>query len=374
MEQPTVERPRTSKLFVIAVGTVGLMLGFALGLLTFNVSRSDGSSSNSLYDEEGITSLVGKSIPAVVEIEVTSTFQRRLFGDSTRPDSGGTGFLVDDQGHFLTNNHVVRNAEKIRVKLSDGRTVDARLLGTSPNDDLSLIQVDPTELTGIKPLTLGDSDAVVQGQLVVAIGNPFRLPDTVTVGVVSGIGRSPTSIFDRPIPNMIQTDAALNPGNSGGPLLNSSGEVIGITSAVDLGNLLEDRIGFAIPINIATALMPDLVQSKNIRRPWLGISGTAVTQALVEIAGLDVDQGIYVVSVFPGSPAEAIGLLEDPNRLRPTGRGDVITAVDGRPLRSVSDMVSYLNDLRPGDQVTLTIARKKNTLRFEVELAEWPLT
>ena len=357
-----------SRVFVLGVAAVALLLGFALGIFSASSAGDGVGGSRALYDEDLVTSLFESASPAVVEVNVS---QRA--GVLQRTGSG-SGFLIDDDGHIVTNHHVVRGSDAITVRLSDGRSIDATLLGSSPADDLALLQVDPSEVSGIKPLTLADSSKLKTGEMAVAIGSPFRNFNSVTVGVVSGTGRGPSSILRRPIPDMIQTDAPLNPGNSGGPLLNSSGEVIGINSSVRTGDFqgLEDfRIGFAVPSNTVRSLMPQLLLSEVVRRPWLGISGGSVGSDLQSPRGLP--SGIYVTRVFANSPAQRAGLV--PFRsLRDTATGDVITAVDGVPVGSVEDMVSYFNSRKPGDEVTLSVFRNSGSIELPVTLVEWPDT
>ena len=357
-----------SRTLVLGVAAIALLVGFTLGILSTS-SIGDGiGGSRALYDEDLVTSLFENASPAVVEVSVTQGA-----GILQRTGSG-SGFLIDDRGHIVTNNHVVRGADAITVRLSDGRSIDATRLGSSPADDLALLQVDPSEVSGIRPLTLADSSKLKPGEMAVAIGSPFQNFNSVTVGVVSGTGRGPSSILRRPIPDMIQTDAPLNPGNSGGPLLNSRGEVIGVNSSVRTGAVrgLEDfRIGFAVPSNTVKSLMPQLLESKVVRRPWLGISGGSVSSDLQSPRGLP--PGIYVTGVFANSPAQRVGLI--PFRsLRGTSTGDVITAVDGVPVGSVEDMVSYFNARKPGDDVTLSVFRNSETIELRVTLAEWPDT
>lgn len=343
--------------FVVALLALGVVLGFSLG---FVAAGSRSLRPVVLYDEAKVTALYEQASPAVVELVV----QRGIQGETT-----GSGFLIDTEGYIATNNHVVSGVDTVMVRLYDGRVVEGRKLGTSPADDLALLKVDPQEVDGITPLELGDSDQVRPGQMVVAIGSPFRQFNSIGVGVVNGIGRTPRSVLLRPIPNMIQTDAALKPGNSGGPLLDSRGRVIGINSAVEVG--LEGRlsVGFAVPINTLKDLLPELKKPGEFRRPWLGISGVALEE-LSPTVDLGVERGIYVNRVFPHSPAQRAGLR--PGSLqRP---GDIILAIDGRPVSSVADMVDYLNTQRPGDVVTLTVYRGGQTLDLRVTLDPWPDT
>ena len=370
--EPASNKKRgVTRTFAFAILAAGVLLGFALGLL-LSGSLDRGPTSSGLFDEELVSALFDKGSPGVVEIVVT----RRAAGVVV-PGLGtgtGSGFFIDDAGHIVTSHHVVDGAEKIMVELYDGRSLEATKLGSSPAADLAVLQVDPEKVADIRPLPLADSDDVRAGQMAIAIGSPFRNFNSLSVGVVSGTGRGPISILRRPIPDMIQTDAALNPGNSGGPLLNSSGEVIGVNSSVrtaSLRNASDYRIWFAVPSNTLKDLMPQLLERRQIRRPWLGISGGAVTVGLTESLG--VPKGVYVAGVFPDSPAAEIGLV--PFRsLSAEGLGDVITAVDGEPVASVEDIVSYFNTMKPGNRVRLSVFRDERVIEVEVALTEWPDT
>ena len=373
-ELPTSEaaprRAGASGPFVAAMVAIGVLLGFSLALIAVEFLGNTSLTSSQLYDEGLVTSLFERVSPAVVEVNVG----RGIGGLASSGTGTGSGFLVDDEGHIITNHHVVAGATEVTVTLFDGRTLEARKLGSSPADDLALLQVDPAEVEGIAPLDLADSDKARPGQMAIAVGTPFRQFNSISVGVVSGTGRGPSSVLRRPIPDMIQTDAALNPGNSGGPLLDSRGEVLGVTSSVrteQSRSIEEYRIGFAVPSNTVKDLMPELLKSQVVRRPWLGISGGPVTSRLTEELG--IPEGVYVTGVFPDSPAEQAGLV--PFRsLRGGARGDVITTVDGEPVSSVEDMVTYFNTLKPGQDVTLSVFREDKTVELQVTLAEWPDT
>ena len=358
-----------SKTLALGIAAVALLLGFTLGIFATSSSGDGLGGAPALYDESLVTSLFHDASPAIVEIEVTQ-------GSGFFSRSGaGSGFLIDGDGHIVTNDHVVDGADAVTVRLSDGRNIEATRLGSSPADDLALLQIDPAEVSGISPLKLADSDDLQTGQMAIAIGSPFRNFNSITVGVISGTGRGPSSVLRRPIPDMIQTDAPLNPGNSGGPLLNSRGEVIGVTSSVrtsaSQGGLEEFRIGFAVPSNTLKNLMPQLLESSVVRRPWLGISGGAVSSDLDSPS--DLPSGIYVTQVFRNSPASRAGLIPFTS-LRGAGVGDVITAVDGVPVDSVEDMVSYFNGRKPGDEVVLSVYRQRRSIELEVELDPWPDT
>ena len=367
-ETPTRSLTRTAVFGFLAIG---LSAGFALGLFFATPLGWNDGTKTALYNEGVVTDLFDRVSPAVVEITVTRSVRGvRLPGSGT-----GSGFLIDHEGHIVTNNHVIASASEIVVTFSDGREVTARKLGTSPADDLAIIKVPAAEVEEIEPLTLADSSKVRPGQMAVAIGSPFMQFNSISVGIVSGIGRGPSSVLLRPIPDMIQTDAPLNPGNSGGPLVNVEGQVIGVASSVrtnGLGNQMEQfRIGFAVPSNTVKGLLPELVKPIELKRPWIGIQGTAVTKDLSDQWGFP--RGVYITGVLESSPADRVGL--DPFRTR-TGRdsGDIITAIDGVPVASVEERVSYLNSKRPGDQVKLSVYRNSRTVEVPIVLDPWPDT
>ncbi|MFC2036218.1 S1C family serine protease [Chloroflexota bacterium] len=323
-----------------------------------------------LYDEDSVISLYENSIPAVVmvivEIESNNNFS------FTAPQGGqGSGFIIDEQGHIITNNHVVENASKVTVILHDDRRLEAEVMGTDRESDVALLQVDTGKLGEVKPLLLGDSDNIKPGQIAIALGSPFGLGGSITIGIISGIDRSLSSAGQRPIPEIIQTDAAINPGNSGGPLLNSAGEVIGINTAIEVSST---GIGFVVPINTVKSLLPALLKGGEVKNPWLGISAVAISPNLIELLELSVSSGIYVVTVTAGSPAEKVGLIEsgsDESGL-PSRGGDIITAVDEIEVSAVEDLVAYLNDKEPGDKISLSVHRGNDYFTVEVTLGEWP--
>lgn len=311
-----------------------------------------------LYNEDIITEIYDQASPAVVQIAVN-----REAGSSS---GQGSGFLIDDQGHILTNNHVVSGATRVRVILDSGTVLIASVLGRDTGNDLALLKVEASAVSGITPLQFADSSKIRPGQMAIALGNPFGLKDTITVGVVSGIDRS----RGRTLRGLIQTDAAINPGNSGGPLLNAQGKVIGINTATRASG-----IGFAVASNVAENLLADLMAGKQITRPWLGISGTALTEALAQSTGISAArQGVYLITVVPGSPAEKAGLkggsIDDSGQ--PAGGGDVITDVDGRPVASVEDLATYFNGKKAGDTVNLTVLRGGLSINIKATLEAWP--
>src|SRR5579883_2647194 len=267
-----------------------------------------------------------------------------------------------------------QGASQLRVIFSDGSTVSARIVGEDPGDDLAVIRVDvPSDR--LHPLPLGDSSDLQVGQLVIAIGNPFNLHNSVTSGIISGLGRTRSASNGRSITNMIQTDAPVNPGNSGGPLLDANGQVIGVVSQIESPIRGSVGVGFAVPSNTLSRYLPRLKAGSTIDHPWLGISGQELTPDLAKQLGLSVTSGVYVVDVLPGSPAEAAGLRgasgADTSAQVPAG-GDVITRIDGVAVRSVQDISAYLDGKSPGDTVTLTVVRGGNSLTLTVHLAAWP--
>jgi len=269
----------------------------------------------------------------------------------------GSGFIISDDGYILTNNHVVGDADKIRVKLHDGREFDAERIGTDPKSEVAVIKIDAEELPYVD---MGDSETLEIGEWVVAIGNPFGLSETLTVGVVSAKGRSNIGVAD--YEDFIQTDAAINPGNSGGPLLNIDGQVVGINTAIYSQSGGYMGIGFAIPINMARAIKEQLVESGKVVRGYLGIHIQDFTSDLARSFGIDESGGILVAGVQPDSPAEKAGLRQ----------ADIIRRLGGRPIESVSAFRNDVSGHKPGSKMELTITREGKTFDLTVEAGELP--
>ena len=361
---------KTLKSKIIGILAALFLVGgaFALGSGVHLVANS-ASAAPTLYSQNTVTSIYNNAAPAVVEINVTQTVNTG-FGSSTQA-ALGSGFLIDTQGHILTNNHVVEGASSVQVTLTNGNSVTGKVLGTDPVDDLAVVSVDPSAVAGIAPLKLGDSSQVVPGQMAVAIGNPLGYTDSITVGIISGLNRS---ISGSNLRGMLQTDAAINPGNSGGPLLDDQGNVIGINTAAEIGATGADGMGFAVTSNLAAKILPDLISGKTVSRPWLGISGAALTQANASTLKLSVSKGVYIVQVVSGSPAESAGLKASSANSDGTlvAGGDVITAVDGKAIASVDDLSAYLSTKQVGDKVALTVLRNGQTTTVQVTLGAWP--
>lgn len=306
----------------------------------------------------------------------------RVTSAAARSEGTGTGVVIDTEGRILTNNHVIDGAQTIEVQFDDGSTLSAEIVGTDPANDLAVIQADPAG-HNLVAAALGDSDALRVGDPVLAIGNPFNLEGTLTQGIVSAINRTySTGANTRPIRDMIQTDAAVNPGNSGGPLLNCQGEVVGINSLLEnpTGQSVNVGVAFAVAINTAKNSMPELVAGQTVDHPWLGIAGVDVTPALAEQLHLTVDKGVYVTLVSPGAPADDAGLqaafrsesAATGSSTIPSG-GDVILKAGGNEMTSIDELAAYLDkEKKPGDPVELLLLRDGKELTVTAQLAQWP--
>jgi S1-C subfamily serine protease len=274
----------------------------------------------------------------------------------------GSGFVYDDQGHIVTNDHVVNGAKTVDVTFVDGNTYVAKVIGTDPSSDLAVLQItDNFSIEKVVPVVIANSNLLQVGQQVIAIGNPFGLSDTMTTGIVSQIGRllpNPDTRF--PIPNGIQTDAAINPGNSGGPLLNMQGQVVGMNTAISSSTGEFSGIGFAIPSNAITQIVPKLMQTGSYIHPWLGISGGGITPEFAQSTGLPINyKGVLVGSVQAGSPAEKAGLLAMSQDVNSNPHvGDIIVAVDGHKVKRIDDIINYMETQKSvGQAVKLTVYR-----------------
>jgi S1-C subfamily serine protease len=312
-----------------------------------------------------------RALPSVVNITSTEVAFDFFYGPV--PQEGqGSGFVLTKEGLILTNNHVIGNAQRLEVMLSDKHKYKARVLALDKNHDLALIKIDAPNLV---PVTLSDSRNLVVGQRVYAIGNPFGLNGTMTRGIISAI-RSIRSPNGSPIEDAIQTDAAVNPGNSGGPLLNSRGEVIGITTMIaSNGADQSSGIGFAIPINTARAILDDYAKYGYIRRPTLDIVTLPIGPDVAEQIGLPADYGILIERVLPGGAAEKAGLRGGTQKAYQGNMpvmlgGDLIVAMDGEEITSPQDLSAAMNSHRSGDTVTVTIFRGRKRMDIKVTLGD----
>ncbi|NNJ12615.1 PDZ domain-containing protein [Chloroflexales bacterium ZM16-3] len=333
--------------------------------------------------------------PSVVHVEVVEQAAAQpampdpfgLFnGQQGQPQvqvGSGSGFLWDNQGHIVTNNHVVAGASKISVTLSDGTTVQASVVGADPTSDLAVIAVDPQATASLQPIQVGDSTQVKVGQLAIAIGNPFGLDGTMTTGIISAIGRSlPTGSGNAPsytIPNVIQTDASINPGNSGGVLLDDAGRLIGVTAAIESPVRASSGVGFAIPAAVVQQEVPGLIKDGKYEHPWIGLSGSTLNPDEAQAMSLPAGQrGTLVATVVSGGPADKAGLRGSDRQVTISGMqaqvgGDVITAVDGQPVKSFDDLVAYLADhTKVGQSVKVTLLRGGKEQTIDLTLAARP--
>jgi S1-C subfamily serine protease len=317
--------------------------------------------------------------PSVVNVDVSGEMAGGLtdFGS-------GSGFVIDLEGHIVTNRHVIVDADEVRVTFADGAVYQAEVLGTDPYSDIAVLGVDrPAE--GLTPVELGNSDELLVGQRVIAIGNPFGLAGSMTVGIISALGRTlPGDLLETGgtfnNPQIIQTDAAINPGNSGGPLLDSHGRVIGVNTAIRSQTGANTGVGFAVPVNTIKRVVPELIETGQVSYSYLGISSEPYfTMAeLADALDLPVEYGVLIGEVVAGSAADKAGLRGGAQQVEIRGLsvtvgGDIITHIDGQPVPDFDFLLAYLvNNTRPGDQIVLTIVRGDGVLEVPVTLDERP--
>lgn len=326
--------------------------------------------SNYDADEQNNINVYKKALPSVVNITSTAVTYDFFYG--AVPQQGmGSGFVIDTEGHILTNNHVVEGARQLEVTTSDKKKYKAQIVGTDPVHDLAVIQI-PNK--SVPQAEIGDSKILVVGQKVYAIGNPFGLSGTMTRGIISSIRslKGQRGFIDE----AIQTDAAINPGNSGGPLLNARGQVIGINTMILTGGVEQSAgIGFAIPINTAKAVLDDLVHLGRVRRPEMGVRTIPIGPELAEQMGLAADSGLLIVEVVPGSSADRAGLRGGTERAYLGNApimigGDLLVAIDGQPVEDQQDLSHVMQNHRSGDTVTVTVYRGKKRMDFKLVLGE----
>jgi len=324
-------------------------------------------------EEANNVNVYHQAAPAVANI-VTRAVEYDFFFNVVPVEGAGSGFVIDPRGYILSNAHVLEGAQSIEVTLGDQSRHPAKLVGADTRNDIALLKIEPRgrKLTA---LPLGDSRSLRVGQRVLAIGNPFGFQSTLTTGVVSALGRTVQTGEQTFIDEAIQTDAAINRGNSGGPLLDSHGRVIGINTAIFAPTGTTAGIGFAIPIHTAKQIADDLIQEGRVRRAYLGVDTTALFPGLAEALELPVEEGLLVERVVPGSPAARAGLRGGTQAVIAGMRrillgGDVLVAFDGEPITNQLDMNRFLNRKRPGDRVRLTIFRRQQRLEVEVTLGE----
>lgn len=330
-------------------------------IATSNASEASEESLNP--SERATIALFEKSAPSVCFI-TTSNLREDFFRLNVTevPSGSGSGFVWSNEGHIITNFHVIQNADRAKVTLSDGDTYDAELIGYAAEKDLAVLKINAPKKM-LRPVPLGNSQNIRVGQSVYAIGNPFGLDQTLTTGIVSALGREIKSVSGVPIRDVIQTDAAINPGNSGGPLLDSSGRLIGVNTAIYSPSGASAGIGFSIPVDVVNWVVPELIKYGKIQRPTLGIrTGSGVEKRL----GIE---GVLVVDVVPNRAAERAGLK--PTYRNRNGRivlGDIIVKIDQYDIKGYNDLILTLEKYKPGDTVTLTINRNDQIVEIELTL------
>jgi serine protease Do len=380
-----MEQKKHFKKIIVAILMVGALVGFGYGASTA-VKSSTAPNSTAVTNSDtpmvpaSFSELAEKVRPGVVNIQVVKKIknidfqfrhfsgtpfgEKNPFGDFFGPFSEenpprgfeqrgvGSGFVMNRDGYILTNNHVVEDADQIKVKLANGKEYDGKIIGRDPKTDLALIKIKAS--SDLQPLNLGNSDDLKVGSWVVAVGSPFGLEQTVTAGIVSAKGRV---IGSGPYDNFIQTDASINPGNSGGPLINMKGEVVGINTAIIASG---QGIGFAIPINMAKEIAPQLQEKGHVTRGWLGVSIQEVTPALAKSFDLKEKKGALVAQVVSGSPAEKAGIE----------RGDVIVEFDGKEVTDSKDLPPIVASTPVGKAVTVKLLRNGKALDRQVKVGE----
>lgn len=315
---------------------------------------------------------------AVVNITTETVAYNWFLEPVPQEGSTGSGSVIDERGYILTNYHVIEDAARVFVSLADGERLPGSVIGTDPENDLAVVKIDPAGRR-LETIPMGNSDGLRIGQTVLAIGNPFGLDRTLTTGIISGLGRPLRARNDLVIRDMIQTDASINPGNSGGPLLNSRGEMIGINTMIFSPSGGSVGIGFAVPVNTARRVVPDLIEYGVVRRGWIDVVPRQLFPQLVEYASLPVSEGILISEVVPGGNADAAGLRggSRSNAVR-YGRtiiylgGDIIVEVDGTPVSSIANLYEALEDNRPGETVRVAYIRGRRRAEVDIVLSERP--
>ena len=332
-----------------------------------------------------IAEIYERSATGVVQITATGNAQVDPFGGSESQRALGSGFVFDKAGYIVTNYHVIQGAGSIKVTFSNNTSINARLVGSDPSTDLAVLKVN-MKASALTPLPLGDSDAVHVGDSVVAIGNPFGLSRTVTAGIVSAIQRQITAPPDAAgnqyaIDHVIQTDAPINKGNSGGPLINARGEVIGVNAQIETGGLSEGNtgVGFAIPSNTVKSVAGQLIKTGKVDHPAIGVLAQVVTPDVAQAFRLPVKKGVLVEEVQAGSGAAKAGVKGGTTDVTVAGEsyklgGDIIVAANGRPVDDLAGLRDIVEELEPGDTVTLEVYRGEEKLTIDVKLGRRPST
>jgi S1-C subfamily serine protease len=326
-------------------------------------------------EEKNNISVYEKAADGVVNI-TSIAVQMDFFFNPFPSQGSGSGSIIDMRGHILTNHHVVANAQKLEVTLADESKWPAKLIGSDPDSDLAVIKIDAPR-DKLRVLPMGDSKGLRIGQKVLAIGNPFGLERTLTTGIISSLGRTIRSEAGTLMEDIIQTDAAINPGNSGGPLLNSDGEIIGINSAIISPSGGSVGIGFAIPVNTAKRIYPELISKGYVTYPWIGATIQSLIPEVATYLKLKVERGALIAEVVRGGPAEKAGLrggnqkVQVGNTVVVVG-GDVVLKADQHVVKTNDELIRYIREKKPGDGIVLQVLRKGKTEDIRVVLGERP--
>ncbi|MFL5917195.1 MAG: S1C family serine protease, partial [Gaiellaceae bacterium] len=336
-------------------------------------------------ERESINAIYRASAPGVVHIETTTRVQQpedpffgNPFGTAQTQRALGSGFVIDKSGHIVTNYHVVRAADAIQVSFSNNERIKAKVVGVDPSTDIALLKVG-VKARALKALPLGNSDSVRVGDQVIAIGNPFGLDRSVTAGIVSAVQRRIEAPNRLSISHVIQTDAALNHGNSGGPLLSAQGQVVGVNAQIETGGVGEGNvgIGFAIPINTVKDVVAALLKNGKVEHPFLGIEGKTLTPSIARLFHLPVSSGVLVATVRKGSGAADAGLKPATNEVTVEGEswpagGDVIVKVDGQSVPTVERLIELIASKQPGDKIQVEVVRGTERKNLTVKLGRQP--
>lgn len=330
---------------------------------------------NYTQDEIQNITVYEKCSDAVVNINTQVAGVNWFLEPVVENGGSGSGAIIDVRGYVITNVHVIKNASKIYVSLSDGTQIEAKVVGLDEDSDIAVIKFDPPDGVQLKTISFGDSRKLRVGQKVIAIGNPYGLDKTMTTGIISALGRPVKNSSERIIRNMIQTDSAINPGNSGGPLLDTSGKMIGINTMIYSSSGSSAGIGFAVPSETASRVVTDLLNYGKVRRGGLQVQLVQLTNRIALYAGLEISRGLLVSKVSENGNAEKAGIQGGKKAVRYGSSiiylgGDVITAINGIPVDSIADYYSILEDKRPGDTVNITIYRNRQSYSIEVVLSE----
>jgi putative serine protease PepD len=349
---------------------------FLISVLIFVVTLLSAEHAFSISEDEKNNIGVYEKVADGV-VNVTSTAVQMDFFFNAFPAQGsGSGSIIDTKGHILTNHHVVANAQKLEVTLADGSKWPAKLVGSDPDNDLAVIKIEaPKEK--LKVVSMGDSKNLRIGQKVLAIGNPFGLQRTLTTGIISSLGRTIRSEVGTMIEDVIQTDAAINPGNSGGPLLNSDGEIVGINSAIISPSGGNVGIGFAIPVNTAKRVVPELLTKGYVTYPWIGATIQSLIPEIAKYRKLKIERGAMIAEVVKGGPADKAGLkggdqkIQVGNMIVMVG-GDIVVKADQKEVKTNDELIHYIRERKPGDTILLKVFRKDNFIDVKVTLGERP--